>query len=112
MWIWYFTKKINFSNTYFSEFPQDLLNRISYDEDSDLTRDIVSKFQIVLSLYIDLKVGAYLFLFENILWIWFCDHEFFSKGDKKKGKGSTVKMDIFGGKTGWGYDEFDDFMWK
>ena len=33
--------------------PQDLLNRISYDEDSDLTVDIVSEFQTVLSLYID-----------------------------------------------------------
>lgn len=37
-----------------------------------------------------------------------------TKGGKKKGKGSTVKMDlnkdIFGGETGGGYDEFDDFM--
>ena len=33
--------------------PQDLLNRISYDEDSNLTLDIVSEFQTVLSLYID-----------------------------------------------------------
>ena len=30
--------------------PQDLLNRISYDEDSDLTIVIVSEFQTVLSL--------------------------------------------------------------
>ena len=30
-----------------------MLNRISYDEDSDLTVDIVSEFQTVLSLYID-----------------------------------------------------------
>ena len=39
-----------------------------------------------------------------------------TKGGKKKGKDSTVKTDlnkdIFGGKTGEGFDEFDDFMWK
>ena len=33
--------------------PQDLLNRISYNEDSDLTVDIVSEFQTVIGLYID-----------------------------------------------------------
>merc|ERR1712025_583568 len=83
------------ASSHYSDFVEELIKELTLDQSASTLKKIKIHVETLHSTKSKEEKAA-------------------TKGGKKKGKGSTVKMDlnkdIFGGETGGGYDEFDDFM--